>query len=58
METNSTLQPKNLMIQKILWLLIITAIGFGIGYLFHNIPAFTIGGAIGGSMVFFYKKKN
>ena len=58
METNSTIQPKNLLIQKILWLLLITAAGFGIGYLFQNIPAFTIGSAIGGSYVFFHKKKS
>ncbi len=57
METNETIQPKNLKMQKILWLLLITAIGFGIGYLFNDIPAFTIGGAIGGSFVFFHENK-
>lgn len=50
------IKSSNLLLQKILWVLLVAAVGFGIGYLFNNIPAFTLGGAIGGSFVFFYKK--
>lgn len=58
MENNVMERPKNFMLQKILWVLFVTVIGAGIGYLVNNIPACTIGGLIGGSFVFFYKKKN
>lgn len=57
MENKTIEQPKNLMLQKILWVLLVTAVGAGIGYLVNNITACTIGGLIGGSFVFFYKKK-
>ena len=57
METKASEQPKNLMLQKILWVLLVTAVGAGIGYVVNNITACAIGGLIGGSFVFFYKKK-
>lgn len=49
-------KPKNYLFLKILWVLLITVIGAAAGIYFNNIPGCTIGGLIGGSVVFFFKK--
>ena len=58
MNTKTIEKPKSYLFRKILWVLLITALGAAAGIYFNNIPGCTIGGLIGGSAVFFLKKKN